>query len=1111
LLVRRSQEDPGAIPVRKREVAMSLASTPDRLRLPDALESQLHEFRRVVWTIKLVEAAAAAGFGLLLAYLLLFGLDRVWETPPGLRVALFLAAAVACARIPWALYRWVWRHRRLEQLARLLARKQPRVGDQLLGIIELARNDYEQARSRALCEAAIRDVAEDARRRDFRQAVPQPRHRLWVWLLAGPLVAAVVLFALFPAAAANAWQRFLLPWSSAPRYTFTALDRLPERIVVPHGEPFSVGVRLAPKTVWKPKTGFAQLGAQPPVTALLGDSQYDFELPSQIDAGWLRFKIGDAIERARIEPTLRPELTAIVADVTLPKYLGRPRPEKRDVRGGAVSLVLGSRAIFTATAGRELGSAFVDGQPQAPAGKAISSPPTTIDGSLKMEFRWQDKFGLAGKEPFLLAITGREDEAPSLTCEDLPRHKVVLDTELLSFKVRAQDDFGIKHVGLDWQGIDDPVVSKPAKGERILSAGGTEKDSLELSGTFSAKGLGIEPQPVNVRLFAEDYFPGRPRVYSPVHTFYVLNAEQHAIWVTEQLSKWHRQALLVRDREMELFETNKQLRALSAEELDRPETRRRIENQAAAERSNSRRLSGLAVTGEDLLKQAMRNPEIGIAHLEKWAEMLQILQEIAGTRMPSVADLLREAAQAPGAAAAQMITNKSMMAGQVRAGGKGAPGEPAPAAKTPPPSGIPQLADRESSQQPPDSSAAKAAASKSAKTPRFSLPVTTLDGKAAPAKPEESPAEQKLDEAVTKQQDLLAEFAKLAEEFNRILANLEGSTLVKRLKAVSRHQYKIGGRLSDQITAAFGVADYQVGTGASAVLGEMSEQESKASQTVSIIMDDMQAYFERRRFQRFKTVLDEMRQTDVVGSLRQLGDDVKKENGLSIAQCEYWSDTLDRWAEDLVEAGAGGKCEAKSKSSLPPALVLEALKILEGEINLREETRVAEQARPALAADLYNASAGKLSDTQRGLGTRVEKLIADIRELPDAASEFGYEIALLGRVFEVMQEATGILARPETGSPAIAAETEVIELLLQSKRINPRGGGGSGPTPGGGGHGKTLDSALALFGGGVNEKEVREDRGVAQSIGESGPSLPEEFRAGLDEYFNRLERNPGGH
>ena len=121
-----------------------------------------------------------------------------------------------------------------------------------------------------------------------------------------------------------------------------------------------------------------------------------------------------------------------------------------------------------------------------------------------------------------------------------------------------------------------------------------------------------------------------------------------------------------------------------------------------------------------------------------------------------------------------------------------------------------------------------------------------------------------------------------------------------------------------------------------------------------------------------------------------------------------------------------------------------------------------------------------------------------------------YEIGLLAKVSSVMQEAAKILAQPDTGSPAIAAETEAIELLLQSKRINPKGGGGGGSTPGGGGHGKTLDSALALFGGGVNEKEVREDRGISQSSGESGASLPEEFRAGLDEYFNRLERNAGG-
>jgi hypothetical protein len=49
-----------------------------------------------------------------------------------------------------------------------------------------------------------------------------------------------------------------------------------------------------------------------------------------------------------------------------------------------------------------------------------------------------------------------------------------------------------------------------------------------------------------------------------------------------------------------------------------------------------------------------------------------------------------------------------------------------------------------------------------------------------------------------------------------------------------------------------------------------------------------------------------MKNEDVLGALRQLGDDLPKETGLSIAQCEFWSDTFDRWAEDLVEPASGG-------------------------------------------------------------------------------------------------------------------------------------------------------------------------------------------------------------
>ena len=93
--------------------------------------------------------------------------------------------------------------------------------------------------------------------------------------------------------------------------------------------------------------------------------------------------------------------------------------------------------------------------------------------------------------------------------------------------------------------------------------------------------------------------------------------------------------------------------------------------------------------------------------------------------------------------------------------------------------------------------------------------------------------------------------------------------------------------------------------------------------------------------------------------------------------------------------------------------MLEVLQILEAEVNLREETRVAEQGRPAVKAEEYKRQAVKLSETQKGIEDRTEKVAQRIRELPDGETEFPYEIALLSRVAEVMGEAAGILARPE--------------------------------------------------------------------------------------------------
>ena len=128
--------------------------------LPESLRQQLLSYRRRLWTVKMLEAGAEAGAGVLLGFLALYTLERFFEASVPLRLLIFCLALLACMVIPKTLYVWGWRRRRLEQLAEILQRERPALGDRIRGAIELAENPVEQARSPALVEAALRQVPE---------------------------------------------------------------------------------------------------------------------------------------------------------------------------------------------------------------------------------------------------------------------------------------------------------------------------------------------------------------------------------------------------------------------------------------------------------------------------------------------------------------------------------------------------------------------------------------------------------------------------------------------------------------------------------------------------------------------------------------------------------------------------------------------------------------------------------------------------------------------------------------------------------------------------------------------------------------------------------------
>ena len=235
----------------------------ERLSVPNSLREQLQQFRSRVWSTKMLESLAFAVAGVLIAFLVVFAIDRFIDTPQTVRFGIFIATLASWLAIPWAFHRWVWRHRRLDQLAKLLRVREPNIGDQLLSVIELADSDHEQARSRSLCAAAIAQVADAAKKRNLNDAAPLSRVKAWSYAVVGSAIAVLALAVFSPAATGNAWARLMTPWRDTPRYTFTTLQPIASHMVVPHGEAVTLPIKLDDNSRWQPNSGRTARIAKP--------------------------------------------------------------------------------------------------------------------------------------------------------------------------------------------------------------------------------------------------------------------------------------------------------------------------------------------------------------------------------------------------------------------------------------------------------------------------------------------------------------------------------------------------------------------------------------------------------------------------------------------------------------------------------------------------------------------------------------------------------------------------------------------------------------------------------------------------------------------------------
>ena len=1077
--------------------------------LPIHLKENLQQFRKKVQGIKLLECILASIYGLLASYCLVFGLDRLWDTPGYFRLFILLAGSVGFAiYLPWQMRKWFWGLKKLTNVAKVIRRKMPRFGDQLLGIIELTDGEQRNA-SKTLIQAALQQVDEETRNRDLAPAVPTTRSRLWCTVSLPFVAVTITLGIMTPEASRNAFQRWAQPLADIERYKFTDILPLPEQMIVPFAEPFTVHVQLDGNSRFLPKEVEAKyLSQRPIVLSQTQNLDYQFKIPSQREEGDLIFIAGDDVAKIRIKPTLRPELTTMQARVKLPKYLQYDNEQTHEARLGSLNLLRGSTFSLEATLSRDLHSAFINEKPTRIESNRLFSPSETPKENKTMTLSWVDIYGLKPLEPFEVTISLEEDQPPSILIQNAQREQFLLTTETLPLDLSANDDYGIREMGIEWEGIQDSLENPiPSNGQRLAKSGEPQDRSLQARTTFNPVLLEIPPQTVRLRAYVTDYVPDGKRTYSPPITLHILDPEEHALYVTSQYKAWQRRAQEIYERELQLNDRNKTLREMSASDLVKPENQRTIAEQARAEEYNARQLDEHTKTGEELLQQATRNPNFEGDQLENWAETLQTLKDIAGNRMPSVADLLQKASEEanqdtpkPSKQESEnvplAINDQSKQSNASNNSQK--PDKP-----------LPSIRDIESSladtQQtsPPSSQSASG-------SPKLSLPTTTVAGSSNEENQDEqnrTMAQETLDDANKEQEELIKEFAKVTDKLNDILRDLEGSTFVKRLKAASREQLRIASSVNSQVVDGFGLVE-SVQPQASKTA---SDKQHLQARKLSVFLEDLDAYSTRMEEPLYEKVLTQMRDQTIEPQLTQIAKILSSENhsGNSISASEYWADQFDIWADQLVKANDAA-CKAKpgkkNTANLPPELILAVMRVLREEIDLREDTRSVQSTRADVEAETYRKQVLPLQEKQYELAARTKGVVEAILKIPDATQKFNKELGLLSKVSDVMFEAEDILGEPETGARAIAAETEAIELLLQAKKsCGKSGGGGGGNSPGGGGTGSTSQSALAMIGEGNEKKANVQKKKVGQSTGTAGALLPAEYKTGLDAYFHALE------
>ncbi|MFO1492963.1 MAG: hypothetical protein U1F87_19115, partial [Kiritimatiellia bacterium] len=460
-------------------------------------------------------------------------------------------------------------------------------------------------------------------------------------------------FVLFPKAGMNALRRWI-PFHSVERFTFVKLEDMPSRLVVAHGEPFTVTCRIAGDSDSLPDSAVARFAGQPRVEAEVRNREAVFHLPGQTETSELTLRIGDVSRSLLIVPTHRPELVGLRAWISLPDYLKR-EAASQEVHSQTLTVVEGSKVRIEAEVSREPASSTWTGSGDVAVGvkgRTLTTPDLPADTAGAVGFTWKDRDDLSAATPVSLNVETIPDEAPRVEGRGAPRNVAILEDEIAKIPLVASDDFGLRSFRVNWRAEQQKSREAPPKEVAaravILGQGGPAVGELKGDFVFSPISEQVgEGSTVFVKAAVADYKPGRAASESPEFRIHVLNRLDHAKMIQERMEALMAQIEEAARAEEDTMQENQTLALKKDAQLADAASADRLKANAQAEARNAERVKSLAETAKDIMKDAMRNKDIAESTVGNLNKMSDALKQVASGPMSKARQSLQTASNSP--------------------------------------------------------------------------------------------------------------------------------------------------------------------------------------------------------------------------------------------------------------------------------------------------------------------------------------------------------------------------------------------------------------------------------------------------------------------------------